>query len=319
MQGYRFYTKMRSCFVILLRMGVFQKIIVGALFLTIGVISFGIIGRVTETPCTSTLYYSIESLDDRFKLSLDEFRTAINEAGSVWENPFDHDFFAYSAEAPFTINLIFDDRQQFTLDEQISRGILESKNVQQGQYLNEYEKITAQYRTEIKKYETELFAYERDLSKYNKLVNRWNDRGGAPPNIYNELREERLRLEELLEAVEVKQTNLNKLADNVNRVAKENNQFVEEYNASVITYNDKFGSSRVFDQGDYQGDRINIYQFESRSDLRLALAHELGHALTLQHIEDQEAIMYHLMDKQDLLDPSLTSSDMNALRERCRL
>lgn len=304
---------------ILLHMDVFQKVIVIVLLGVVAVSSTVMFQRITETPCTTTLHYTIGTFDNRFQLSQNEFRAAIMEAEAIWEEPFEHDFFVFNPDAEFTINLIFDERQQLTLEEQISRDILERKSVQQDKYLSEYEMLKVQFRIEVKKYETQLQAYEQELQKYNDTVSRWNSRRGAPPIVYKELREERLRLEDQLTDIETKQTNLNRLTDKINSIARENNQFVEEYNTDVITYNNKFGSSRQFDQGDYQGDRINVYQFESKSDLRLALAHELGHALSLQHVDDQKAIMYYLMDKQDIFNPSLTPSDVGALEDRCGL
>jgi len=310
---------MRLCSAILLHMNVFQKVIVIA-FLGIAVISSAVMfQRITETPCTTTIHYTIGTFDNRFQLSQNEFHAAIAEARAIWEEPFEHDFFTFNSNADFTINLIFDERQQLTLEEQTSRDILKRKSVQQDTYLSEYEMLKVQYRIEVKKYETQLQVYERELQKYNDTVSRWNSRSGAPPIVYKELHEERLRLEDQLTDIEMVQINLNQLTDKINSIARENNQFVEEYNTDIITYNNKFGSSRQFDQGDYQGDRINIYQFESKSDLRLALAHELGHALSLQHVDDQKAIMYYLMGKQDIFKPSLTPSDVEALKNRCGL
>ena len=105
-------------------------------------------------------------------------------------------------------------------------------------------------------------------------------------------------------------SNLNGLADRINGVAK-------QLNRDVDAYNGKFGEPRQFDQGTYTGNSINIYQFNDESDLRLVIAHELGHALNLEHIDDPKAVMYYLMDQQDLSIIELSNGDMEAIKQQC--
>jgi predicted Zn-dependent protease len=62
---------------------------------------------------------------------------------------------------------------------------------------------------------------------------------------------------------------------------------------------------------------INIYQFHDESDLELVLAHELGHALGLNHVENPESVMYYLMEKQNLENIQLTTQDLQAIKNVC--
>ena len=81
-------------------------------------------------------------------------------------------------------------------------------------------------------------------------------------------------------------------------------------------FNNQFGGTREFTQGDYQGDHINVYQFRDRAELILVLAHELGHALQLDHVENPASIMYYLMGEQPP-ESRLSAEDLEAFAQTC--
>ncbi|WP_089942832.1 matrixin family metalloprotease [Candidatus Entotheonella palauensis] len=60
-----------------------------------------------------------------------------------------------------------------------------------------------------------------------------------------------------------------------------------------------------------------IFQFHDMDDLLLVLAHEMGHALGLNHIEPPEAIMHALMGSQNINDLAPTPADIEALQAMC--
>ena len=97
------------------------------------------------------------------------------------------------------------------------------------------------------------------------------------------------------------------------------NGFAHSFNREVSIYNATFGKGRIFDQGEYDGKGINIYQFDNEDDLRLVIAHEFGHALTIDHVEDKYSIMYPIIGKQDAENPIPSQEDITALQERCNL
>jgi predicted Zn-dependent protease len=63
-------------------------------------------------------------------------------------------------------------------------------------------------------------------------------------------------------------------------------------------------------------EKINIYEFESRSQLIRILSHELGHAIGLGHNENAESIMYYL-NKGTGLSP--TAEDIRDLKAYCKI
>ena len=125
-------------------------------------------------------------------------------------------------------------------------------------------------------------------------------------------------MEQEKSSLDAQRTVLNQTAADLNALGNRINAIATELNIDVDIHNQRFGEAREFDQGDYFDSRINIYQFEGISDLRLVLAHELGHALSINHVENPKSIMYYLMEKQDLGNPVLSREDREAFVIRCK-
>lgn len=269
--------------------------------------------------CGQTQTYSIGAIDPRFGISADELARIVQETEGVWESHFETEFFAYDPESNFKINLIFDDRQQRTIDEKNSR-----QNISTAQ--NDYRMKVEQYETNLinhqnlnNTYDAAVAAYDQRLRNYNEQVDYWNQNGGAPSKEFNELQREKTALQREAKRLETERQSLNTLVIGLNVQAAEINALARNLNLDVDAYNGKFGTSREFDQGTYTGDTINIYQFNTTEDLRLVVAHELGHALGIEHIDDPDSVMYYLMDKQNIEDMKLTQADIDAVKSTCRI
>ena len=66
----------------------------------------------------------------------------------------------------------------------------------------------------------------------------------------------------------------------------------------------------------FNGREIHIYEFESKEDLRLTLAHEFGHALGMKHHNDPKALMYPMLEEQDMQHFRLQSADIALFNAR---
>ena len=60
---------------------------------------------------------------------------------------------------------------------------------------------------------------------------------------------------------------------------------------------------------------ITIYEFSNTTKLVRVLAHEFGHALDLDHVEDEKAIMYEINKGTAL---KATDADVAELNSVCR-
>ncbi len=271
------------------------------------------------TACTQTLYYDIGEIDPRFGITEEEFVKLVQETETVWEKPFGTEFFQYNPDAKFKINLIFDDRQQKTIDERNSRSNISSKEQAYLANVAEYEGALAVHNETNDKYEAAVDAYEQRLNKYNQDVDHWNRQGGAPNQEYNRLQQEKRFLQSESKRLENERQKLNSEVTALNSMIAIINSQAKDLNFDVNAYNGTFGTTREFDQGSYSGNAIDIYQFSTQEDLRLVVAHELGHALGIDHVEDPNAIMYYLMDKQNIKNLHLSATDISAVRSSCNL
>jgi len=255
--------------------------------------------RATSATCPAPLAYSIGALDERFGLSREEALAAVAEAKRLWEEAVGRELFVHDPSAAFVVNFIFDERQRLTVEEHRLREVLDRKEDIHGEIREEYEGLLAQYRTLAGSYEEQVRSYETALAAHNAEVSRWNDEGGAPADVYERLEQEQAAFDK--ESVELRTLaeTLNGVVEKINRLGEAGNETVSEYNARVAEYNNRFHHEREFTQGDFYRERVNIYQFRDAAELHLVLAHELGHALTLGHVDDPKGIMYYLMREQD--------------------
>ena len=106
------------------------------------------------------------------------------------------------------------------------------------------------------------------------------------------------------------------MAEDLNQLIKSRNNAADDYNKVAKSYNQKYGHGLEFNQGEYTQGNINIYQFDSPNSLRMVLAHELGHALELEHLDNPEAIMYRLNESGS---DKITADDITALKKACKI
>ncbi len=272
-----------------------------------------------NNPCNHTLEYGIGSFDDRFGITQDEFLKNVGEMESVWENAAGGQLFVYNPQGEFKINLIFDERQQKTNDERQARQEINLYEESYDKLVAQYNSLNYQHQQALHEYEQKQRDYQTRLAAYNTEVSYWNKNGGASGEDYKRLTQEKKNLSIIASQLDQERLAINANAADLNTFVGRINDLAKKLNLNVHDYNGKFGESRQFDQGLYTGNAINIYQFNEVSDLRLVLAHELGHALKLEHIDDPKAIMYYLMGQQDLENINLTDGDLVALKSVCHI
>jgi hypothetical protein len=272
-------------------------------------------------PCQKPITYSIAELDPRFGLTEAELLDNIKKAEKIWESPINKSLFEYSPARDLKISLIYDYRQKATDSLRKMGIVIEDNQVTYDTLKAKYDSLIVSYKKQKAQLDVLVAAYNADKSVYEKDVNHWNGRGGAPKAEYNTLEQQRVDLNNQVAEINQAKNTLNELVDVINSTETVLNKLVGTLNLNVDKYN-AVGSStgEVFNEGEYvsdaSGTAINIYQFDDANQLVRVLAHELGHALGLGHLNNPKAIMYY---RNEGLNEKLTADDLAALKKMCEI
>lgn len=269
--------------------------------------------------CSKPILYSLGVIDPRFRLTREEIVRAAAEAGNIWSQPFGQALFAYATTGELKINFVYDIRQQ-TTDQLKELGVIVGDDRKTYDNLKaKRDLLNDQYWQQNVALRKQAAAYQDNLKSYNAEVAKWNKRGGAPAEVYSQLEAAQKALDDERLRVNAATADLNRMIDEFNTVGRALNKLADQLNLNVGKYNDIGDQTgEQFEAGVYDktatSTSINVFEFNDRQELVRLLAHELGHALGLDHTSSSEDIMYYLNESKN---STATAADLAALRARC--
>lgn len=282
-----------------------------------------------HAPCAIPVHYALGEVDPRFGLDHLTAVAALAEAVNLWQAEGGPALFIESTDPrAMQVSFRFDERQQGAVERRSLRSRLE---LDQG----DLEREQATLQSWSARIERNQAARERRaaelrprLERHEAAVARWNANPGAGTESQRRaleaegaaLRAEVAALERLTDELNADIDAYNRRAEEAQRRAGQMRARVERYNATAA---DEPVESGRYSYDPEQGRRIDVFRAASFDELVWVLAHELGHALGIGHVEEPGAIMHGMVHEGGDLEPGrgrpveLAAADRAALREVC--
>ncbi len=276
-------------------------------------------------PCAEPLTYRVLEVDGRYRLGKQEVRDALDEAAALWERAAGEALFRPARRDPdLGIRLVYGQAQAQVERHQRERRDLERAQERHRERQEQLKERVREHERDKEAYKQEARRHERRRERFESRLERW-EAGDMPrtPERRDRLKSERAALQEEAEELNRRGEALEREAQQLQARQEELVAEAQRLERRAEGYNRAAEELSGFQAGQYRGrpghgGQITVYQFDDPADLRTVLAHELGHALGIEHVAEADSLMHREMTEANRDPRSLSIEDRTALRQVCR-
>lgn len=276
----------------------------------------------SPAPCSKPLTYRIASIDSRYNIDKQQVRKLMLKVEQLWSTALGRELLVYDDHGEVGIHLIFSSDQQRSREERKLSEKIEAHKARHKLLSEEYDRLSNIYKNRQTNFKALVVDYNRTVKRLNNSFSEWQS-GGVSEAEERAIRQEKRELKNLKYRADQLETELNSMRKRLNQKSTRLNGLSKRINNQIQEYNSRYAKRRKFHQGRYikngPHQTIKIFQFGNKQELMAVLAHEMGHALGLDHVKNPESVMYYLMDAQNIHNLALSDQDMEALKTRCSL
>lgn len=252
----------------------------------------------------------------------EDVKRVMEEAIQLWEGALDEFEAQYDEHRGIRLQFVYDKRQEMTDNERQFQERVRARRIEIETLEKEYDRLVVQFEQRTEQFRQQSKEIEHRIESLNNWIREKNEAGGLKEEDVLRLETEKEAIEQLQRDEQMEQEALKGFAGEIDELRGQLNRAIEENNQMINFYNREYAGENEFTSGRYEhaaGNKtITIYHFASEMELRLVLAHELGHALGVDHVPNPTSIMHKTM-KEQLQQQSLALSrqDQEAIRALC--